>query len=549
MLPSEPMTPATEIPPAPTSPPPLSVRRAVPALAGLAGMAAVLSVTLRHGVGYTADSADYVAAARGLGAGEGLTSVSGGLYLTHPPGIPLLLALPAALGLDPAAAFAWLDALAFGVTLGVVGGWLFKHLRDPALAGVGLLAVALSQPLLLVACVAWSEAPFIALTVAALAVAGRYLEAPRAGPLAAFGLLAGLAFLTRYAGAPLVLLGGLLVLARPGPWGRRLGHAAAFGALGGLPVLAWLGRNQLVAGTLFGSREAATGGLADAVGRTGRVVGMWFWPFPGAPGLPAVSVAAGLAALCLVLAALWRGRAGAAREGTKAGGQGAAAWAPALPWAGFALVYAVFIVAAKSRIGEMEGRYLFPLVAPLYLLGVFAADRALARAALGLSRPRAWGAALAVALGVWLAAYPAPLGLSLVRDMSRFGVPEFGTVFWQARAVVRRLAEPLPDGLYLSNAPEVVYWNGGRRASPVPPRAALAAPAGAEALRSRVAAAAPQGGAWVVWFRMPKRQDLANPGDLARVVTLAPVWTAPDGSGAIFRALPPGAAAPPPPPG
>jgi hypothetical protein len=512
----------------------------------LAGVGTALSVTLRHGVGYTADSADYVAAARGLVAGEGITGAGGGLFLTHPPGVPLLLALPAALGLDPAAAFAWMNALAFGATLLVAGWWLFAHLRSPALAGVGLLAVALAQPLLLVACVAWSEAPFIALTVAALAVAGRYLEVPRAGPLAAFGLLAGLAFLTRYAGAPLVILGGLLVLARPGPWGRRLGHAAIFGALGSVPVLAWLGRNWLVGGTLFGPREAAPGGLADALGRTGQVVGRWFWPFPGAPGLPALSVAAGAVAVGLALVALWRGRAGAERGGPGNGGEGAA-WIPALPWAGYALLYALFIVVVKARIGEMEGRFLFPLLVPLYLLLFFAADRALARAAPGLAHPRAWGAALAAAAGLWLAAYPAPVGASLVRDMARLGVPEFGTVFWQQRAVVRRLAEPLPDGLYLSNAPEIVYWNGGRRAAPVPRRAALASPEGIQSLRDRVAAAAPRGGAWVVWFRMPKRAELATPRDLARVVTLALVWRAPDGTGAIFRVLSPDPPAVPPP--
>jgi len=507
------------------------------ALVLLAGAAWILLATSLNGIGFTADSASYVAAARSLVRGAGWLDYGGGSYLTHPPGLPVFLAVPALVGVDPAVGARWLNALCFGAVLLLTAYWLLTRLRSRALAAVGIAAVFFSQPLLLVSSIAWSEIPFILLTLAALLVAEGYRAGGGTGSVAAFGVLAGLAFATRYAGAPLLLLGGILVLARPGPWLPRVRDAALFSVLALAPVVLWLARNWSLEHTLFGSRHPAPGGLSGALATTGQVAGAWFVPFSGAPGLHPLAWAGGIAAMALVVAGLW----GARRAGERAG------WGAALPMAAFALLYLAFMVGIKARVGTMEGRYLYPAIVPLVLVLLFAADRAVAGAVAVRLPPRAFAGAVAAALALWLGAYPVPLAVSFASDMVHYGVPEYGTVFWQRRDVVAELRKPVPEGLYLSNAPDLVYWMTGRPARFLPDAADLGRPEGADRLRRRVGDAFTRGDrVFVIWFRMTKRDNRANPADLARVVPVRRLWNAPDGSGAFYRIDPPAAQPPAP---
>jgi 4-amino-4-deoxy-L-arabinose transferase-like glycosyltransferase len=524
--------------------------RGVAALVALAGAGAALAAS-RHGVAITADSAAYVAAARSFAAGHGWISYNGSPLVVHPPGLATVLGLLALAGPDPAVGVRWLDALAFGGTLYLAAAWLLTRLRSLPLALAGALVPLCSPPLIVVAAAAWSETLFIFLVTAALVAGERHAATGRRGPLAAFAALTALALATRYAGAPLVAVGAVLVALYPeGGWGRRLGRAAAFTAVAVLPAALWLARNLWVAGTALGARLPGGGDPGGVAAEMGRLVAAWFVPpapLPGPGGLTAPVVAAlACGALALLgIAGCWMGwRPGRGGEGRAAS---APLWAPAWAQAGFAAAYAVFIVVAKARIGEMEARYAFPLIVPLFLTLLWALDRAVDGARRRLeARPARLGswavppglpaAAATVLVGVWLAAHPARAAYVTVVSAARHGFPPYATEAWRRLDVVRELPRALPPGRVLSNAPHLVYWHARREAGFLPRRRDLDDPAARTAFLDGVARRlkGPQP-LFLALFRIPG--DRASWGDLAPLLALRPVWVAPDRSGAVLRVV------------
>jgi 4-amino-4-deoxy-L-arabinose transferase-like glycosyltransferase len=538
----------------------------VAALVALAGIGAALAAS-RQGVAVTPDSAAYVAAARSFAAGHGWITYDGSPLVVHPPGLATVLGLIALAGLDPAVGIRWLDALAFGGTLYLAAAWLLTRLRSLPLALAGALVPLCSPPLLIVAAAAWSEILFIFLVTAALTAGERHAATGRRGMLAAFAALTAFALATRYAGAPLVAVGAVLVALYPeGGWGRRLGRAAAFTAVAVLPVALWLARNLAVAGTALGARVPGSGDLGGVAAEMGRLVTAWFVPpapFPGPGGLTAPVVAA-LAWGALVLlggAGCWigwrTGRGGAGRTAL------APVWAPVWAQAGFAAAYAVFVVAAKARIGEMEARFSFPLIVPLFLALLWALDRAADQVGAGARRrlergparlgsravpPGLPAAAAAALVAVWLAAYPARAAYFTLVSAARHGFPPYATEAWRGRDVVRELPRALPPGRVLSNAPHLVYWHAAREAGFLPRRGDLADPAARAAFLDGVGRRL--GGPeplFLVLFRIPG--DRASWGDLAPLLDLRPWWVAPDRSGAVLRVVGPAPPARTPAPG
>lgn len=118
----------------------------------------LLLAGIRAAVGLTPDSVAYVAAARSLANGHGLTLPGGGPMIHFPPLYPALLAAAGLVaGVDPLVAATWLNVALFGANVLLIGGVLARTLRSPGLAVFGTFAALTTLPMLRVHSMAWSE--------------------------------------------------------------------------------------------------------------------------------------------------------------------------------------------------------------------------------------------------------------------------------------------------------------------------------------------------------------------------------------------------------
>jgi hypothetical protein len=243
------------------------VLAAVACAGALVTVGLVLAAT-RDGLLYAPDGTAYVAMARNVADGEGITlpyvnvhdatspaegaSVVGHVPVTHyPPATAAALALGSPFGVDPDDWAPWLNALcdATTVALGALAAARLTRRRRPSVqvgavvATVGVLAG--SQQLLVASMSPSSEPLYLPSLLGALLLADRALDQPpepdalhRWSAVGA-GALTAVAALTRYVGVALVVV--LVLGARTSRRGSVRARAAlASGwALAALPALAW----------------------------------------------------------------------------------------------------------------------------------------------------------------------------------------------------------------------------------------------------------------------------------------------------------------------
>ena len=211
----------------------------LPAAGLMLGLALWAAFVLRHGFTMTPDSMSYAALARGFDAGHPFSSALawpgvrwGGMQSVWPPLYPAVLAALHAAGLSVVTAefatsgLAWGLAVALGALCVRAAAGRFPWVALPILAGfAGGLSVAGSG---------WSESACLALLGAhywLAATAWRRGAAPARALWFAQALAVGLAFLDRYAVAPLLVTAVLLPLwAGPGE-PRRLRRRILDGAV------------------------------------------------------------------------------------------------------------------------------------------------------------------------------------------------------------------------------------------------------------------------------------------------------------------------------
>jgi 4-amino-4-deoxy-L-arabinose transferase-like glycosyltransferase len=180
------------------------------------------------------DATYYHELAAGLGAGHGFVEPTFGTPTAlHPPLFPLVLALPAWLGIDSYQAQRVVVCLIGTATI-VAAGLLARHVAGMR-AGLIAAGLAALSPILVSADSAVMSETLLGLLVALCALAAyRLRERPSAARAALLGALIGLAALTR--GEALLLV--LLLL----PW-RRLGLAAVLVAACAVVLAPWTIRN------------------------------------------------------------------------------------------------------------------------------------------------------------------------------------------------------------------------------------------------------------------------------------------------------------------
>jgi hypothetical protein len=213
-----------------------------------------------EGLGLSDDSIAYIAGARSLLAGNGYREAWLGTNqpVTHfPPGFSSALTFLGWFGLDPLRGARFLNAVLFGLNAGLLGilGW---RMTPSLTAGLVLAALfVLNSDLLQVHTVAMSEPLFIFLSLLSFWMFDLYFELPPSSVgrgvagewwwLAACGVFAGLAYLTRYAGLALAATFLVAIIILRSNWRKRLTSIGIFLA-GFLPwILIWALRNRIVA--------------------------------------------------------------------------------------------------------------------------------------------------------------------------------------------------------------------------------------------------------------------------------------------------------------
>ncbi len=214
------------------------------------GAMATLYVSTTAGLGFGNDSVAYVGAARNILDGNGYARTSGGgeiKPITHyPPLFSLTLASGSALiGYDPLRVARALIIFLWGLGA-FLGGWLVWRMSRSRVAWlVFAFLFAANGPLLFVYAIIMSEPLYIALTFGAFLLLSFYFEKQKRVFLVAAGLLAGLAYLTRYSGlALLATIAAMLFLVESG-WKQKFRSVLVFIAAALPFILAWTLYNSL----------------------------------------------------------------------------------------------------------------------------------------------------------------------------------------------------------------------------------------------------------------------------------------------------------------
>lgn len=208
----------------------------------LAGAAIVLYATTL-GVGVSPDSTVYLNGARRWLIRFGFPFALGNTSNWIPPGYPMLLLAGSllSLGTDPAVIARWLDALFFAANIALVG--LMLHLALPRSVWIplgGAWLMLTSVTMLGIQTMAWSEPPFLFVSLSGLTLLAFYLERPRALLLIFTAGAIAASLLIRYVGVALVMTGivAILVLDKR-VWKRRGLAAAIFALLATAPLIVW----------------------------------------------------------------------------------------------------------------------------------------------------------------------------------------------------------------------------------------------------------------------------------------------------------------------
>ena len=227
--------------------------------------AALVLIATRHDPLLSPDSITYLSAADHLRAGHGLTDFTGKSLAVFGPVFPLLLA-------PGGRSLVW--ATAVGATSIAAGSALMAVLLQrrvrPITALASALAFGASQGFVRMASVVWSEAPFAAIALAMLVVLSRWPITTRTAALG--GLLAGVGFLTRYAGVGLMATGAAMVAAsawRSADRAVLVKRLSAFAAAAAGIGAVWVIRNLVESGQPLGPRFE--GGATEPLTRTIRL--------------------------------------------------------------------------------------------------------------------------------------------------------------------------------------------------------------------------------------------------------------------------------------
>lgn len=433
-------------------PAPPRARRADAAVVAVpvAVVTVAMLVVARNGAYASPDSAFYVGLARSLREGLDLIAPPGSQPLAHfPPLFPFVLAAASAvLRVDALVAAGVVNPLLTGATAVLVGLVVRRRTGSAAAGAVAAVVVAVGRDALVFGASALSEPLFTLLAAGALVALAASISTGSGRLLAAAAALVGLACLTRYAAAALIVSGVAAILRFEGAAGRR--RAVAFAAGASAPLAVWLaavGRtNRQLSVHLF-DLDYWAGGL-DAVSKW---VAPAFLPWPVRTVVaPAVAVG------------LWR----AARPRLHLVGAGGRRSGDPLPFVlgAFAAAYLGLLVVDRLLLddsGRLDGRFLLPLRAVAVLALAPVVHRAVSgRSGRAVTRV---GAALLALHGVQAVAW----AVTGVGDDS-VGRRGLAARAWSESTVMAAVDALPPSVPVYTDGPDAVFLHTGRRARILP---------------------------------------------------------------------------------
>ncbi len=222
------------------------------------GAAILLIATNKWGIGTSPDSATYIGSARHLLRGDGLVmshAVGETRPMTKtPPMFTLAVALSGLVsGADPIDAARWLHALVFAGAIFLVGFMLMRYTGSFWVALIGAILTMTSVNMLSIHSMAWSEPLFILFTLLWMLQLTKYLDTQKLSTLIYASIAAGLAFFTRYAGAPLIATGFItIILFDKVNFPKKIKNTIIYSLISSLPVTLWIIRNMLIADNATG---------------------------------------------------------------------------------------------------------------------------------------------------------------------------------------------------------------------------------------------------------------------------------------------------------
>ena len=260
------------------------------------GLAAVwfMRYLTPDGMGLVNDSVGYIGGARNIAEGNGYSRLKGNGKPTpisnFPPLFSIFLAGISFLGPDPIEGSLILNVLLFGANVFMMGVLVRKATGNGLWGLAAALFFAASEPLFRAHSFAMTEPLYLFLSFLVLWFYLQYAEKENWLWLAASGITASLAFLTRYVGVSLygtVVLCLFLFSARDEDklvnWRRFWKDFGIFLAAGVPLVLVWLARNFIVsqnAGNRLLLWHPVTGDMLDE-----GMVNFWSWLLPETGGL------------------------------------------------------------------------------------------------------------------------------------------------------------------------------------------------------------------------------------------------------------------------
>ncbi len=435
----------------------------VSASLGLVGVVLVLLCTQRYGVGLSPDSANYVAAARSLLAGQGYHHFDGTVCTHWPPLLPTLLAIPGLAGVGPIVAARWLNALAFGGIVFFAGHLFAQCTASRATAVLGTLSVLLSASLLAISSMAWSEPVFTLLVVLFVLCLARFARTQNWTTLLALCALAALACLQRYAGITVIAAGAvaIAIVVPAASLGQRLKRAVVFCLLSSLPLALWFLRNQLLARQPTGFHHLDWRSIGEMVRPLVGILDlMAIWFSSKIPsGVAGAAVVGSMLLLSAAAVVLFRWKRDERRDR-----KAVLLWSAGL----FVLVYTVFIACSGAGLlWNPEPRHAAPVYVFVMLL-VFVGMEDLFRLLGKWSGGRPWFPALCLVLmALWLL-HPYRHASRTIRRAMRNGVEGYHNKVWAQSELFRWLRVNPLDGPVYSNVPDALYLLTETRAKITP---------------------------------------------------------------------------------
>lgn len=258
-----------------------------------------------HGTGGVWDSVAYIGTARNLASGSGffVPAFLPPWPFTHwPPLYPMMLAAPANFGIDPTMSAKWIDGFFLSCSIFLTGfiAWAYCG-RSYALGFLSALAIASSPQMIEIHSQVLSEAPFISMVLASVALLMSYTGSGKTKHLIGLAIALSAASLTRYAGIFFLSAACIIIVLN---WQSVKRNGIPFGRVGLalsivlLPLGFWIVHNILNAGNVVGTRKfvfhlLGSQHIKDLFGN----FSLWFAPRAVAPSLRGLLLFVFLAAI------------------------------------------------------------------------------------------------------------------------------------------------------------------------------------------------------------------------------------------------------------